>query len=81
MEVRRNVGESSCNSGDGTDQRIQSLMFIMMINWKGLERALLAYFQIHVPDNTKKTIRNFREEGQSKDRNFNTDSPEHKPGY
>ena len=30
MEDRRNVGESSCNSGDGTDQRVQSLMFMMM---------------------------------------------------
>ena len=30
MEVRRNVGESSCNFGDGTDQRVQSLMFMMM---------------------------------------------------
>jgi hypothetical protein len=28
---RRNVGESSCNSGDGTDQRVQSLMFMMMM--------------------------------------------------
>jgi len=25
------VGESSCNSGDGTDQRVQSLMFMMMM--------------------------------------------------
>ena len=31
MEDRRNVGESSCNSGDGTDQRVQSLMFMMMM--------------------------------------------------
>jgi hypothetical protein len=31
LEDRRNVGESSCRSGDGTDQRVQSLMFIMMI--------------------------------------------------
>ena len=31
MEDRRNVGENSCNSGDGTDQRVQSLMFMMMI--------------------------------------------------
>jgi len=30
LEDRRNVGESSCNSGDGTDQRVQSLMFMMM---------------------------------------------------
>jgi hypothetical protein len=30
LEDRRNVGESSCNSGDGTDQRVHSLMFMMM---------------------------------------------------
>ena len=30
IEDRRNVGEYSCNSGDGTDQRVQSLMFMMM---------------------------------------------------
>jgi len=30
LEDRRNVGESSCNSGDGTDQRVQYLMFVMM---------------------------------------------------
>ena len=29
MEDRRNVGESSCKSGDGTDQRVQSLMFMI----------------------------------------------------
>ena len=27
MEARRSVGASSCNSGDGTDQRVQSLVF------------------------------------------------------
>ena len=31
MEDRRNVGENSCNSGDGNDQRVQSLMFMMMM--------------------------------------------------
>ena len=31
MEDRRNVGESSCNSGDGTDQMVQSLMLMMMM--------------------------------------------------
>ena len=31
MEDRRSVGANSCNSGDGTDQRVQSLMFMMMI--------------------------------------------------
>jgi len=31
LEDRRNIGESSCNFGDGTDQRVQSLMFIMMM--------------------------------------------------
>jgi len=30
LEDRKNVGDSSCNSGDGTDQRVQSLMFMMM---------------------------------------------------
>ena len=31
MEDQRKVGESSCNSGDGTDQMVQSLMFMMMM--------------------------------------------------
>ena len=31
MEDRRSVGVSSCNSGDGMDQRVQSLMFMMMM--------------------------------------------------
>jgi len=31
LENRRSVGASSCNSGDGRDQRIQSLMFMMMM--------------------------------------------------
>ena len=31
MEDRRSVGASSCNSGDGTDQRVKSLMFMMMM--------------------------------------------------
>ena len=31
MEDRGNVGESSCNFGDGTDQRVQSLIFMMMM--------------------------------------------------
>jgi len=31
LEDRRSVGASSCNCGDGTDQRVQSLMFIMMM--------------------------------------------------
>ena len=30
LEDRRNVGASSCKSGDGTDQRVQFLMFMMM---------------------------------------------------
>jgi hypothetical protein len=28
---RRNAGESSCNSGDGTGQMAQPLMFMMMM--------------------------------------------------
>jgi hypothetical protein len=31
LEDRRNVGENSCNSGDGTDQRVQSLMFMLVM--------------------------------------------------
>jgi len=31
LEDRRDAGESSCNFGDGTDQRVQSLMFMMMM--------------------------------------------------
>jgi len=31
LEDRRNVGESSCNFGDGTDRRVQSLMLMMMM--------------------------------------------------
>ena len=30
LEDRRSVGASSCNSGDGTGQRVQSLMFMMI---------------------------------------------------
>jgi hypothetical protein len=29
LDDLRNIGESSCNPGDGTDQRVQSLMFMM----------------------------------------------------
>ena len=32
LEDRRNVGENSCNSGDETDERVQSLMFMLMIS-------------------------------------------------
>ena len=32
LEDRRSVGASSCSSGEGTDQRVQSLMFMMMTN-------------------------------------------------
>jgi len=31
LEDRRSVGASSCNFGDGTDQRFQSLMFMTMM--------------------------------------------------
>jgi len=31
LEDQRSVGASSCNSGDGTDQRVQSLKIIMMM--------------------------------------------------
>ena len=44
LEDRRSVGASSCNFGDGTDQRVQSLMFMMtmMYNpWKCILVILL----------------------------------------
>jgi len=41
LEDRRNFGESSCKSGDGTDQRVQSLMFMKMMNYPPPPRALL----------------------------------------
>jgi len=31
LEDRRSVVDSSCNCGDGTDQRVQSLLFFMMM--------------------------------------------------
>jgi len=31
LQDRRNVGESSCNLGDGTNQRVQSSIFVMMM--------------------------------------------------
>jgi len=41
LEDRRSVGASSCNSGDGTDQRVQSLMFMMMMTMKTNDIYLL----------------------------------------
>jgi len=34
LEDRRSIGASSCNSGDGTDQRVQYLIFMMMMMMK-----------------------------------------------
>jgi len=31
LEDGRNVGENNCNYGDGTDQRVQNLIFMMII--------------------------------------------------
>jgi hypothetical protein len=31
LDDLKNVGESNCKPGDGTDQRVQSLVFMMMI--------------------------------------------------
>jgi len=31
IEDQRKVGDNSCNSGDGKDQRVQSFMFMMMM--------------------------------------------------
>jgi len=40
LEDRRSVGASSCNSGDGTDQRVQSLVFMMMMMTEQNKRVL-----------------------------------------
>jgi len=40
LKERRNVGESSCNFGDGTDQRVQSLRFMMMMMMMMIEVRL-----------------------------------------
>jgi hypothetical protein len=42
LEDLRNVGESSCKSGDGTDQRVQSLMFMMMMIESSLKVSAVA---------------------------------------
>jgi len=48
LEDRRNVGESSCNSGDGTDQRVQSLMFMMMMKMMMIyKRVFLEVFHLY----------------------------------
>ena len=48
MDDLKNVGESNYNPGDGTDQRVQSLVFMMMIfitNLEVNERFFLCSFQ------------------------------------
>jgi len=65
LEDRRNAGESSCNFGDGTDQRVQSLVFMMMIK-KYVKRYALTVL-LH---NTKKCLmklipRSFQEFSQN----------------
>ena len=46
MEDRRNVGESSCNFGDGTDQNFQSLMFMMMMMMMMLMMMMMMKFNV-----------------------------------
>ena len=36
LEDQRSVGESSCNCGDGTEQRVRSLMFMTMMMTVGI---------------------------------------------
>jgi len=56
LEDRSNVGANSCNCGDGTDQRVQSLMFMMMMMGKGKAIPLQAwtspeiYRRLRLPD-------------------------------
>ena len=46
MEDQRNVGESSCNFGDGTDQNLQSLIFMMMMMMKFNVAHVLSYWTV-----------------------------------
>ena len=46
LEDRRSVGASSCNSGDGTDQRVQSLMFMMMMMMLWLKTLSSSVFSV-----------------------------------
>ena len=46
MEDRRNDGESSCNFGDGTDQRVQSLMFMVMMMMMMIVFLILSFLEI-----------------------------------
>ena len=51
LEDRRSVDTNSCNSGDGTDQRVQSLMFVMLIIIKCYSRKsqLTSFFNQSPP--------------------------------
>ena len=56
MEDQRNVGESSCKSEDGTDQRVQSLMFMMMTYLRKAQMKFLRHLLgITKLDKEKKT--------------------------
>jgi len=55
LEDRKSVGASSCNSGDGTDQRIQSLMFMIMMMIKNFfiwKRETQNYIYIYIYTHT-----------------------------
>ena len=63
MGDRRSVGASSCNSGDGTDQRVQSLMFMMMITEQLLIFIFLSYQMLRDLIVHKKMISSEQEHG------------------
>ena len=52
LEDRRSVGASSCNSGDGTDQRVQSLMFMMMMMMMMMMMNFKRHSQWAIPAHT-----------------------------
>ena len=47
MDDLKNVGESSCNPGDGTDQRVQSLTFMMMMMMM-MMMMIIKHFFLHI---------------------------------
>ena len=59
LEDRRSVGASIYNSGDGTDQRVQSLMFMMMKKVTGQGRKNPQIYLVQTVSQKRVTLRQF----------------------
>jgi len=49
LEDRRNIGESSCNSGDGMEQRVQSLTLMMMMMMMMVMMMMMMMMHVYSP--------------------------------